>query len=266
MDKLRLDFAVKPTDEGKSNMICITSIATPDGNIFGIPLESQPAGLHKEIVNTPNYVKVKKTLTKRYQTRKIWIALTEDISKVYLDTEQNIQFNDIYLEIMEKKITTKSIDSDSNPTLEKLLEKLIENKQTKSETQNLGIIAKDFNLEKFNGKNTNAKQWNENFNTECERFQIKEDKKKIEILKHVLECSSLELYGCMLIKFTVESKWDTWEKNVCNTFANKGWSPIRYALAFKYQVGSLLEYALKKKNYYWNTYRPYSIWFTKLCG
>jgi len=83
--------------------------------------------------------------------------LTEDNSKVYLDTEQNIQFNDIYLEeIMEKKITTESIDSDSNPKLEKLLEKLIENKQTKSETQNLGIIASNFNIEKFNGKNTNA--------------------------------------------------------------------------------------------------------------
>jgi len=36
-------------------------------------------------------------------------------------------------------------------------------------------------------------------------------------------------------------------KNVCNTFANKGWSPIRHALAFKYQVGLLLEYALKKE-------------------
>lgn len=49
------------------------------------------------------------------------------------------------------------------------------------------------------------------------------------------------------MKLTVESEWDTWEKNFCNTFANKGWSPIRYALAFKYQTGSLLEYALKKE-------------------
>lgn len=51
----------------------------------------------------------------------------------------------------------------------------------------------------------------------------------------------------MLMKLTVESEWETWEKNFCNTFANKGWSPIRYALAFKYQTGSLLEYALKKE-------------------
>lgn len=45
----------------------------------------------------------------------------------------------------------------------------------------------------------------------------------------------------------MESEWNRWEKNFCETFANKGWSPIRYALAFKYQAGSLLEYALKKE-------------------
>ena len=31
------------------------------------------------------------------------------------------------------------------------------------------------------------------------------------------------------------------------TYANKGWSQIRYAMAFKYQTGSLLEYAVKKE-------------------
>ncbi|PZC85938.1 hypothetical protein B5X24_HaOG214303 [Helicoverpa armigera] len=51
----------------------------------------------------------------------------------------------------------------------------------------------------------------------------------------------------MLIKLSVESEWEEWEKKFCETFANKGWSPIRYALAFKYQTGTLLEYALKKE-------------------
>ncbi|GBP36065.1 hypothetical protein EVAR_29196_1 [Eumeta japonica] len=49
------------------------------------------------------------------------------------------------------------------------------------------------------------------------------------------------------IEMEVESEWNKWEKNFCDTFANKGWSPIRYALAFKYQTGSLLDYALKKE-------------------
>jgi len=49
------------------------------------------------------------------------------------------------------------------------------------------------------------------------------------------------------MKLTVETKWNTWEKNLCNLFAIKGWSPFRHALAFKYQAVSLLDYALKKE-------------------
>lgn len=248
MEKLRFDFCVKTASDGKSNILCITSICTPDGQTFGIPAEYQPASLHQVITNTSNYAKIKKTLNKRHQTRKIWITLTDEISKVYLDGEQNIQFNDVYLEeIVENTNDQKSLTRSSNETLEKLLEKLLEEKQTKSETQNLGKISKDFVIDKFTGRNANAHQWIKDFNKECERFHIDKDRKKIEILKQFLEYSSVNWYSCMLMKFTVESEWIKWEKNFCETFGNKGWSPIRYALGFKYQTGSLLEYALKKE-------------------
>ncbi|XP_069358802.1 uncharacterized protein [Maniola hyperantus] len=248
MERLRFDFVVKPAADGKSNTICITSIATPTGQIFGIPAELQPANLHQVITNTSNYAKVRKSLLKRHQTRKIWITLTDDISKVYLDEEQNLQFNDFYLEeIIEKTNSPESIPSGSSGTLEKLLEKLLEEKPIKSETQSLGKIAKDFTIEKFTGRNSNADQWIKDFNKECERFQINEDRKKIEILKKFLEYSTVDWYSCMIIKLTVESEWSKWEENFCETFKNKGWSPSRYALAFKYQTGLLLEYALKKE-------------------
>lgn len=248
MEKLRFDFAVKTSPDGKSNIICITSIGTTDEKNFDIPVEYQPASLHQAITKTPNYAKVKKTLNKRHQTRKIWITLTEDIAKIYLDEEQNLQFNDIYLEeITENTNDYKTSPSGSNQNLEKLLEKLFEEKQVKSETQNLGKISKDFMIEKFSGRNANAHQWIKEFNKECQRFHIDDDKKKIEILKNFLEYSSLDWYSCMILKFTIESEWNKWEKNFCDTFGNKGWSPIRYALAFKYQTGSLLEYALKKE-------------------
>lgn len=248
MNKLRFDFTVKSTTDGKSNIICITSMATPNGQIYGIPAEYQPVNLHQVILDTPYYAKIKKTLTKRHQTRKIWITLTDQISKIYLDEDQNLLFNDYYLEeIEENPSKVELIPSSSNQTLEKLLEKLLEEKENKSETQNLGKIAKDFMIEKFTGKHSNADQWIKDFNKECERFLIKEDNKKIEILKNFMEHSSVDWYSCMLIKHTVESEWDKWEKSFCETFANKGWSPVRYALAFKYQAGSLLDYALKKE-------------------
>lgn len=243
MEKLRFDFAVKASADGKSNIICITSIGTSHGQTFEIPDEYQCASLHQVITSTSNYTKIKKTLNKRHQTRKIWITLTDDISKIYLDKEQNLQYKDFYLE----EIIENSLPSGSHENLSEILEKLLEEKHNKKETKNLGKIAKDFMIEKFTGRNANAHQWIKEFNKECERANINKDKEKIEILKHFLEHCCTDWYRCMLMKLTIESEWNTWEKNFCDTFANKGWSPIRYALAFKYQTGSLLDYALKKE-------------------
>lgn len=129
----------------------------------------------------------------------------------------------------------------------KLLEKLIEDKSQKSEIQNLSKVAKDFMIEKFNEKNLNAHQWIQEFEKECERCMVTENRKMIEILKFFLEKASADWYSCMILKFTVDSEWKLWKKNFSATFGNKGWSPIRYAFAFKYQAGSLLDYALKKE-------------------
>ncbi|KAK0071670.1 hypothetical protein PV326_000980 [Microctonus aethiopoides] len=42
-------------------------------------------------------------------------------------------------------------------------------------------------------------------------------------------------------------KWKNWKNDFRDTFGNKGWAPIKYANAFKYQAGPLLDYALKKE-------------------
>lgn len=245
MDKLRFDFTVNLAEDRKSNIICITSIATPSGNTYGLPIEYQPAYLHEVITKTTNYTKIEKTLKERYQTRRIWINLTDDISKTYLDEEQNLQFDNFYLE--EVSSDAKFFASNQNQTLNDTLQKYLEEKDQKPETQNLTNLAKDFMIEKFTGRNSNTYQWIKDFNEECERFQIVDDRKKIEMLKNFLEYSAVDWYSCMLLKNTVHSKWDKWEKNFCETFANKGWSSIRYALAFKYHSGSLLDYAIKKE-------------------
>ena len=49
MDKLKFTFQSKPTMDGKSNYIAITSITTQDLKIFVIPEEYQAASIHKLI-------------------------------------------------------------------------------------------------------------------------------------------------------------------------------------------------------------------------
>lgn len=51
----------------------------------------------------------------------------------------------------------------------------------------------------------------------------------------------------MLIKLTLTSEWKQWKDDFCDTYENKGWAPIRYAIEFKYRTGSLLEYAIRKE-------------------
>lgn len=54
-------------------------------------------------------------------------------------------------------------------------------------------------------------------------------------------------YSSMIMKLTVNSDWIVWKSNFCETYGNKGWSQVKYAFSFKFQAGSLLEYATKKE-------------------
>lgn len=247
MEKLQFYFKVLAArDDPKTNLLCITYIATPDGRKYKIPDDYIHVQCHTALMKTPAYNKVKKTLTTRGQTRKVWINLTTDLSETYIDEAGNLQFEDMYLE-EEINTNESGIAEVPEQPLIKLLEKLLEKNQEQSDNINLGKIAKEFTIEKFNSLNYNADQWMTNFENECERFKIIKNEKKIEILKSFMEKGAIDWYSCTLLKLTIQANWTEWKKSFCDTFANKGWSSIRYALNFKYQAGSLLEYAIKKE-------------------
>lgn len=85
------------------------------------------------------------------------------------------------------------------------------------------------------------------FEAECTRLGIDEDTKKIEALRLFLDESCLDWHSSMLIKYTTNSEWSIWKDNFCETYADREWSPVRYAILFRYKQGSLLEYAIKKE-------------------
>ncbi|KOB66552.1 Uncharacterized protein OBRU01_21063 [Operophtera brumata] len=229
MEKLRFTFAVLAASDGKTNVICITSIQTPDGLVFGIPDDQKPASKHTGISTSDVYTKIKNSLKRRHQTRKLWIPLTPELRKIYLDEGENIQFGDQYLEEIKEET------------------KLSNNKSTEIGNKNLGKTAKRFLLDKFSGKTSNVDQWIHEYENECTRFEIIQDAEKIETLKHLLEKQCLDWYTSMIIKFTVNLEWAIWKNNLCETYGNKGWSTVKYAYTFKFQGGSLLEYATKKE-------------------
>lgn len=245
MEKLRFEFTVSPGSDGKSNVLTITSVTTSDEKVYAIPETLQAAGHHREIIKTSAYSKVKNSLTKRYQTRRVWISLTEEMKQIYFDEDGNLQFGDQFLEEinLEKAtaVSEKGIDS-----FEKLFGKLLENTQELKQ-QNLKYIAEKFVIEKFTSKSPNAKLWIDIFEKECLRFDVTTDEKKIELLRLFMDKSCVDWYSSMLIKLTIDSEWATWKNKFCESFANKGWNPVTYALLFKYKEGSLLDYAIRKE-------------------
>lgn len=229
MEKLRFKFMVLGSADGKSNLICITAIETPDGCIFEIPDELKPVSKHTAILSTDVYTKIKNSLKKRHQSRAVWIPLNTELRKIYLDEGENVQFGEQYLNEVTRD-TTQNNTSNCAP-----------------EKKNIGRTAERFLIEHFSNKTSNADQWINEFESECNRFDIIQDEDKIEILKYLLEKQSLDWYNSMLIKLTVNSEWAVWKSNFCETYGNKGWSQIKYAFAFRFQAGSLLEYATKKE-------------------
>ncbi|CAK1549410.1 unnamed protein product [Leptosia nina] len=240
MDKLNFEFQLM--GDGKSNVVHVISIMTTDGRIYILPQELQIASMHTELIKCPAYSKVKNSLKKRHQTRKVWITLSKEMKNVYMDEEGNLQFSDQYLEENQSQFEPKETQ-----TLEKLLEKILINTQG-NKPQNLSYTAERFVIDKFSSKHTNANQWIEFFEKECERFEVTSDSKKIEMLRLLMDKSCNDWYNSMFIKYTMDSEWLIWKTKFCETFASKGWNPVAYALKFKYQDGSLLDYALKKES------------------
>lgn len=241
MEKLQFEFTLLPGSEGKSNVCSITSIVTSDDKVYAIPESLQSASHHKEIMKTAAFSKVKNSLGKRYQVRRVWITMTEELKKTYVDEHGNLQFGDQYLEELQEK-SSPVHQKEETSTLERLIEKLMGNNQ-----QSLKNIAEKFVIEKFCNKNTNASQWIEVFEKECLRFDVITDEKKIEILRLFMDKTCVDWYSSMIIKLTMNTEWSTWKNKFCESFANKGWNPVTYALSLRYKDGSLLDYAMKKE-------------------
>lgn len=245
MEKLKFVFSILPSSDGKSNVYGVTSISTSEDKIYAIPEERQGISHHKELMKTAAFNKVKNSIKKRYQTRKVWITMTEELRPIYLDEEDNLQFEDQYLEEIEQEQTATAQNRETG-VFEKMFEKLLQNTQD-SKQQNLKHIAEKFIIEKFTTKNMNANQWIDTFEKECLRFDVIDEGKKIEILRLFLDKSCIDWYNSMMIKLTMDSEWKIWKTKFCESFANKGWNQITYALSFKYKEGMLVDYAIRKE-------------------
>ncbi|KAL7294472.1 hypothetical protein TKK_0012466 [Trichogramma kaykai] len=249
MEKALFTFTIRALENSKTNVLCVSEITTLDGSTYNFPLSHQAVANHTEILKTNAFTTVKNSINKRGQQRRVWISLNKELINAYFDEVGNVQFAGVYLEEAEngsQKLQDKS--GDTEQPLVKMLEKLLEKNQERPIAEkNMGKIAREFTIDNFTGKSANAEQWMKSFEKECERFGVTEEENRIEILKSFMEKEAADWYASALLKLTVNKGWEAWKKSFVDTFGSNNWSTTRYALTFKYQSGSILDYALKKE-------------------
>ncbi|XP_050576604.1 uncharacterized protein LOC126915710 [Bombus affinis] len=103
----------------------------------------------------------------------------------------------------------------------------------------------DFVIKQFDGTQK-ATDWILEYETECEKYEIQNDEKRIKNLKKYLGKTASEWYQTNLLK-DEEYNWENWKAAFLKAFSNKGWSAAQYAYNFKYISGSFIEYAIKKE-------------------
>ncbi|KAI4476047.1 hypothetical protein M0802_014942 [Mischocyttarus mexicanus] len=246
MTRLSFQFEMVAADDPKTNIILITSITDEEKQKFEVPRHLGIRKYHTRLETLPEYKKVTATLKRRGQTRSVWFNLNKEILRNYVDDNGNMAIGDYLLEeIQQEEHKVSQVDENLLKILEKLSEQKEDNYPLKN--PNLNKISEKFVIENFNGKNMSANQWLSTYESECERLHISKDTEKIEILRLFLENNCKDWHRSMLIKNTLDSEWEIWKENFLKTFADKGWSPILYAINYRFMNGSLIDYALRKE-------------------
>ncbi|XP_044760298.1 uncharacterized protein LOC123317753 [Coccinella septempunctata] len=224
--KAKFHFASEAGPDAKSTIVKVKTIQLMDQpEIFRFPNDKQSSLHHKQLFDTNVVKNVVKSLKIRNKFRNVMITLDAELQGIYMDEEGNVAFNDEYLE---------EVSPLENPT-----KTGIQGKSTRS-------LAKDMIIENFNGQNFKASTWIRLFVQECIRVGITQDK-YAETLRLFLTDSAVNWFNvCM--KQNSLNNWELWNNSFIETFSVQSWTDIAYAYNFKYLNGSLLDFALKKRN------------------
>lgn len=198
--------------------------------VYQFPPDQQTRTHHQKLFEHEIIKTVVKSLTTRNKYRKVNITSREDeLLELYLDEEGNVVFNEFYSEVV--KSPSPSSHTTPIPPTEKTMQS----------------IAKNLVLDKFDGTDADAESWLIVFEKECERLGVEEEK-YAEMLRLCLHGAALEWYSVFLKINKLSHAWKFWKASFVDTFGSKSWSEIALAYTYKYLGGSVLDYALKKRN------------------
>ena len=249
--KVRIRFEKQLYNGQLGNMVTMIKFVG-ESTDYLFPFYAQHESSHKELFQIGIVKNACKSMSKEGQYRNLSVMLPEEVSALYTDNELNFVFKTHYLEeFVEKKNTTEmdlstSVQHDTEDKNE--LINLCNDLKAQLQVREISLadIEKKFILDKFTGKQQNAKEWLVQFEKECDRYKITEENKKVQTLRLFLEEGAKEWYSSNLRKLAL-SEWSDWSTSFLLVYADKSWTNVRFAYNYKYINGSLTEYALKKE-------------------
>lgn len=228
--KAKFHFVSEAGADSKSTVIKVKRIQLlGQEESFLFPIDKQTSSYHKQLFDHPIIKNVVKSLKVRNKFRNVILALSDELKKIYLDSEGNVVLYDEYLEEFNT-VQESNVNRESTELFERRTNSLV----------------KDIVVEKFNGENLNANVWINLFVQECDRVGITQNK-YAEALRLFLEKSALDWYN-VFVKQNSLLNWEAWNNAFIDTFSSQSWTDIAYAYNYKFYKGSLLEYALKKRS------------------
>lgn len=147
-----------------------------ESETYYFPPEAQLITLHEALLKVPTVARNIAAMNKRGQFRNLTIKLSDELKKIYVDEEGNVQFKEYFLQAEEQSI--------------------IQEQHAETETDHrktLQSVTKDMVLAKYVNRNQNAEVWLRTFNRECDRLNIIENR-RAEAMRLFLEETPLEWF------------------------------------------------------------------------
>ncbi len=201
-----------------------------EAETYYFPPEAQPITLHEVFSKVPTVARNIAAMNKRGQFCNLTIKLSDELQKIYVDEEGNVQFKEYFLQSDEKPITQ-----------EQHVETVTDHGKT------LQSVTKDMVLAKYVNRNQNAGVWLRTFNRECDRLSIIENR-RAEAMRLFLEETPLEWFTSQWITNSDDDSWDNWSANFIEAFGDKGWNDIWFAVNFRWFLGTSFSEYVSKKN------------------
>lgn len=221
----------------------------PVGPIYVFAEADQDVKHHSELMESAT---VKSAVQGISKERNPFVTLKTPLLDIYLDEDRNPHFknkmlDELFDNNMEPNSSSHSIQfkTETEQLLAQQVSMLQRQLEMKNKRKDLNDLVKKFVLQPFTGK-SDAKVFMRSFEDECQKYDVLEEKEKVDALRSFCKEAALTWWDTNRSKLSV-SNWSAWKSSFIAIFGPKTWREARIAYGYIWKFGPYRDYALEKE-------------------